>query len=498
MLFLIVYLLYLFYSAISSTNSRDRESRAASAGPLINPNANGNIETNATVSTARTTGAIPKIKALNLGPKSNSNTSQHNSNTSTTTDKTTAVSTFKNALTKKSSSLSSTNNGPSMAALSTAQKISTSSTTPSTTTATNSTSTMAEQNNSTLNRISKSSLQWLLVNKWIPLWMGQGTDCKVIDFNFMFSRDCVDCDSASAAAQMGNPYGTPRLSGLPQDIVRFNARAEMHASSSAAYRRHNELNNSRPQHNTLNRLREGEPSPYIRRYEDPSYENVHVQWQNGFEFGRSRDYDHSLATATTGSASAYPSLNMTRAPLQRARSESPNLSQRNNVYSSSSARRLRQVNSLTSNQIISNTNNFSSTNTPSNIVKHKDPNYRNIEKTTKDNNIFKANLPKADTLDAIDTANNFSAPKTSNSTSTESSSPLEDLEGAVGGIEYETTNETASAISTVSNPMQHNHDTSILDTTPPSVPTPAVDVLDNDILPISDTKKLTSNEQNNN
>ncbi|XP_068140268.1 ring canal kelch protein-like [Drosophila tropicalis] len=72
-----------------------------------------------------------------------------------------------------------------------------------------------------LNRISKSSLQWLLVNnKWLPLWMGQGPECKVIDFNFMFSRDCVSCDTASVASQMSNPYGTPRLGvGLPQDMM---------------------------------------------------------------------------------------------------------------------------------------------------------------------------------------------------------------------------------------------------------------------------------------
>lgn len=46
---------------------------------------------------------------------------------------------------------------------------------------------------STLNRIPKSSLQWLLVNKWLPLWVGNGPDCNVVDFNFMFSRNCEGC-----------------------------------------------------------------------------------------------------------------------------------------------------------------------------------------------------------------------------------------------------------------------------------------------------------------
>lgn len=45
-----------------------------------------------------------------------------------------------------------------------------------------------------LNRISKSSLQWLLMNKWLPLWMGNGSDCNVLDFNFMFSRNCDGCE----------------------------------------------------------------------------------------------------------------------------------------------------------------------------------------------------------------------------------------------------------------------------------------------------------------
>lgn len=67
---------------------------------------------------------------------------------------------------------------------------------------------------SALNRISKSSLQWLLMNKWLPLWIGNGPDCNVLDFNFMFSRNCDGCENeyndsngdAGAAAAYANGY----------------------------------------------------------------------------------------------------------------------------------------------------------------------------------------------------------------------------------------------------------------------------------------------------
>lgn len=60
------------------------------------------------------------------------------------------------------------------------------------------------QHTSSLNRISKSSLQWLLVNKWLPLWVGgqsNGPDYKIIDFNFMFSRNCEGCGENSENRQ---------------------------------------------------------------------------------------------------------------------------------------------------------------------------------------------------------------------------------------------------------------------------------------------------------
>lgn len=59
---------------------------------------------------------------------------------------------------------------------------------------------------STFNRIPKSSLQWLLMNKWLPLWIGNGPDCNVVGFNFMFSRNCDGCNSGNGEiADSGQP-----------------------------------------------------------------------------------------------------------------------------------------------------------------------------------------------------------------------------------------------------------------------------------------------------
>lgn len=59
----------------------------------------------------------------------------------------------------------------------------------------------------TNNRVSKSSLQYLLLNKWLPL----GPDYKIIDFNFMFSRNC----SSPGHCETG------------EGVVQFNGQAEM-------------------------------------------------------------------------------------------------------------------------------------------------------------------------------------------------------------------------------------------------------------------------------
>lgn len=97
-----------------------------------------------------------------------------------------------------------------------------------------------------LNRISKSSLQYLLVNKWLPLWMGQGPDYKIIDFNFMFSRNCEDTLDPEQN----------------QGLVRFNGQAEMRPAEFEPAREYPTMNGNYPRviRNTpqLGRLRESE------------------------------------------------------------------------------------------------------------------------------------------------------------------------------------------------------------------------------------------------
>ncbi|KAH8324556.1 hypothetical protein KR074_011067 [Drosophila pseudoananassae] len=274
-------------SPLTPNVSMERAARSASAGAAgtapEEPPQPDNVALAASGSTNRPTGAIPKVKSKEKAPKENGSST---AGSSTAAEKSVASGAGKSGtLAKKTASASGDANG-------------------------------------TLNRISKSSLQWLLVNKWLPLWIGQGPDCKVIDFNFMFSRDCVSCDTASVASQMSNPYGTPRLGGLPQDMVRFQGSscAGGCGATSTMGRRENGGSN-RPLHSTLSRLRSGAEKRNQGagvvgnyRYEDPSYENVHVQWQNGFEFGRSRDYDPN------------PNYAQQRPMLQRARSESPTFS----------------------------------------------------------------------------------------------------------------------------------------------------------------------------
>lgn len=61
---------------------------------------------------------------------------------------------------------------------------------------------VAPMHTTTLNRMSKSSLHWLLMNKWLPLWYyGDGSECNVLDFNFMFSRNCEGCINDSMRRQ---------------------------------------------------------------------------------------------------------------------------------------------------------------------------------------------------------------------------------------------------------------------------------------------------------
>ncbi|EDW39735.1 GL15763 [Drosophila persimilis] len=294
-------------SPLTPNVSMERAARSASAGAagaVVDDQSVPESASSSSVSSAtRPTGAIPKVKAASKAAKESATAPPI-------------------AGLDKSGSTASVKSGPTAAAksVSTAAVKSAALAKKTTSTTARSSSSGDANGNNTLNRISKSSLQWHLVNKWLPLWIGQGPDCKVIDFNFMFSRDCVSCDTASVASQMSNPYGTPRLGGLPQDMVRYQSSCtgSCAASTASSTMRRDPNAAARPLHSTLSRLRSGADkrnpngaaaSNY--RYEDPSYENVHVQWQNGFEFGRSRDYD--------------PTYHQ-RPMLQRARSESPTFS----------------------------------------------------------------------------------------------------------------------------------------------------------------------------
>lgn len=102
----------------------------------------------------------------------------------------------------------------------------------------------AKGHDSTLNRISKSSLQWLLVNKWLPLWIGQGPDYNILDFNFMFSRNCGGCSNNTVNQEQG--------------VVRFNAEMRPRTDPAMARRAFSNGVSGRPMriNHSLNRLRE--------------------------------------------------------------------------------------------------------------------------------------------------------------------------------------------------------------------------------------------------
>lgn len=125
------------------------------------------------------------------------------------------------------------------------------------------------------NKFSKSSLQYLVMNKWLPL----GSDYKLIDFNFMFSRNC----------------STSGISA-PDGVVQFNGQAEMVESGvyqPQAPREYPMMNNGQypriirnvtPQ---LSRLRESEA-------ENIQYENAQREMYRGKESFRARSESPSF------------------------------------------------------------------------------------------------------------------------------------------------------------------------------------------------------------
>lgn len=148
-------------------------------------------------------------------------------------------------------------------------------------------STTTNTHDSSLNRISKSSLQWLLVNKWLPMWIGQEPDYNILDFNFMFSRNCGGC---------GDTFNRQ------QSVVRFNGHAEMRARPDQGVARRQFANGStggslRPMrlNHSLSRLRECEHGAVLRR--DGSLDERNRQHrENPYDRDRYReDYYERLA-----------------------------------------------------------------------------------------------------------------------------------------------------------------------------------------------------------
>lgn len=145
----------------------------------------------------------------------------------------------------------------------------------------------AEQGDLQSNRVTKPSLQWLLVNKWLPMWVGQTPpDYKFIDFNFMFSRNCDGCGSATNH----------------QELMRLDGQAEMRSHEYGDYippaREYPTMNGSYP--------RVLRNTPQLSRLREHEYENVPVDSPSSRP-----DY--------TGGRSAQANSN-------RARSESPSRS----------------------------------------------------------------------------------------------------------------------------------------------------------------------------
>lgn len=142
-----------------------------------------------------------------------------------------------------------------------------------------------------LNRISKSSLQSLLINKWLPLWIGNGSDCNVLDFNFMFSRNCNGCEprddnvlvynNASTGVAYANGYrnlgaenyytiSRPRC--YHNSLMRFNE-----SNSRRTYGPNRRPNYRRPE--TERTAYDMNDMPYDYRATPPPLENPFRRWQ---------------------------------------------------------------------------------------------------------------------------------------------------------------------------------------------------------------------------
>lgn len=114
------------------------------------------------------------------------------------------------------------------------------------------------------NRIPKSSLQWLLVNKWLPLWIGNGSDCNVLDFNFMFSRNCEGCgrDSSNHNMTAHDDANRDLYANYPKDLNARCCNAAQNTLRSMHFNENllqfNEIDRRRMLHNEPHHLRSNE------------------------------------------------------------------------------------------------------------------------------------------------------------------------------------------------------------------------------------------------
>ncbi|XP_053673859.1 ring canal kelch homolog [Anopheles nili] len=146
---------------------------------------------------------------------------------------------------------------------------------------------------SSAGRVSKPSLQWLLVNKWLPMWVGQAPpDYKFIDFNFMFSRNCDGCSSAG-----GSHSQQQQQQQQHQELVRYGTIGQ--ADYIPPAREYPTMTGSYP--------RVLRNTPQLARLREHEYENVPLN-----DSQATSGVQRTVGSRATGSA----------VPL-RARSESP-------------------------------------------------------------------------------------------------------------------------------------------------------------------------------
>lgn len=265
-------------SNICRESSNTQEAGAAVAQPSTSTSSSvAAVATNAIATTSTANAAA----ALAVVVPSSSNANENGSKSTGAIPKKKSKSKVQN-----STCLSATNTAAAAAAASAAAATATAATIPH------------PIHSTALNRISKASLQYLLMNKWLPLWISNGSDCNVLDFNFMFARNCCESDNESnGAATYANGYrdfgpensyyystlssSSPRPRCYHNSLMRFNDSRLRHAYASngrrwpPSYQRTNEMDYSNSMGYDANEL-------YGNNYcasPPPPPENPFRQWE---------------------------------------------------------------------------------------------------------------------------------------------------------------------------------------------------------------------------